>query len=108
MYMTRGTNDDGGLFLSVHDSSEAAYAVFKERGLQGGGYTWIAVLDALAGLAVPPIVGDYDIDGEADNAYVNTNDPAVLDAFEAIVTRAMADMDLLNRAIDAADPEILE
>lgn len=107
-YTTRGTYDDGRHFLAVVDWPGAVSELFDERELQGGGYTWVAVLHALAELAEPPIEGTFEIDGESDNAYVNASDQAVLDRFEALVEEAMEDLDLLERALDAADPELLE
>lgn len=107
-HLTRGTYDDGRHFLGIVGSSKEAYAIFDADGLQGGGYTWVALVPALARLAEPPITGEYQLDAEGDGAYVEARDPAVLDAFAAIIERAMADPALLRRALAAADPDVLE
>jgi hypothetical protein len=107
-YVTRGTYDDGRHFLNVVDAPAPVRALFDSLGLQGGGYTWVAVLQALAKLAEPPIEGEFEIDGEADNAYINASDSALIDAFEKLIARAMEDLDLLRRALDEADPDLLE
>lgn len=50
----------------------------------------------------------FVIDGEGDNAFIESPDPALLDAFAACIEEAMSDLDLLRRALDNADPEELE
>jgi hypothetical protein len=42
------------------------------------------------------------------NAFIESPDPALLDAFASCVERAMSDLDLPRRALDDADPEELE
>lgn len=104
--MTDGTYDDGRQFLGVVDSSPLAYAEFDARGLQAGGYTWIAILHALA--KIEAITGEFEIGGEGDNSYINAHDPAILDAFAKAIHRAMTDLAYLRTALDSADPDLLE
>jgi len=105
-YMTDGTYDEGGQFLSVVDSSPLAFAEFDVRKLQAGGYTWIAILHSLA--KIEAITGEFEIGGEGDNAYINAHDPAILEAFAKAIQRAMTDLAYLRTALDGADPELLE
>ncbi len=105
-YLTDGTYDEGGEFLGVVDSTPLAFAEFDARGLQAGGYTWIAILHSLA--KIESIAGEFEIGGEGDNAYINAHDPAILDAFGRAIQRAMTDLDYLRDALDRADPDLLE
>jgi Immunity protein 51 len=64
------TQDDGSFSLCFDDFN-AASSIMDEKGLQGGGYTWHAIVEALVRLHAPEIqsVVNYDPEGSMFVAY---------------------------------------
>ena len=67
-------------------------ALFDERRLQGGGYTWQGIVTALIQLHAPELLGQLRVlDAEADNMYAYCSDRAVLERVASLVRSAIAD-----------------
>lgn len=58
--------------LDVIGASEATYAVFDARRLQGGGYTWEGILRALVKMHLPHALSQLDFGAEADNEVIRS------------------------------------
>src|SRR4051812_17294770 len=95
--------EPGRFFFSIQDNGDdRAAALFEDRGLQGGGYTWEGVLISLLQLKMPDALPHLNIGAEADNMYAYSNDRALLEGVAELVQSAMADRQLLAAAIDNA------
>jgi hypothetical protein len=86
----------------VTDTDPAVYALFDERELQGGGYTWQAITNSLLTLHLPHLKGQLSIDAEGDGMYVECETLAPLEALYDLLGRAMTDHALLVEAMDHA------
>jgi hypothetical protein len=100
--------DDGGEYcLTLNDTDDATYAFFEERGLQGGGYTWLAIVKALLDLRMPGVLEQLRlIDAEADNMYAYSMDRALLERIADLIREACADRALLTAAMDHAGEQL--
>jgi hypothetical protein len=95
-------NEDGRFCLTVMGADERTYALFDERDLQGGGYTWEGIVRALAEMLMVDAISKLDIGAEADNAYIYCGDRQILEEIAALVRTAVTDHHLLIAAIDHA------
>ena len=98
---------EGRYSLCLDDFRMPRVALFDERGLQGGGYTWEALSDSLARLRRPELVGGLSYDSEA-GMFVAIGTRPTLVALAHLIQEAMQDETLLRAALDAADPDRLE
>jgi hypothetical protein len=97
--------DDGRYGLTVMEPGgpDAKYwQIFEDNELQGGGYTWEGLIDALVRLRIPDAMSRIEIGAEADNAYVDSADRKVLERIAGLIEAAVNDGDLLMEAIDNA------
>jgi len=81
--------------------------LFDARGLQGGGYTWEAVVSSLVKLKRPDLEPDLTYDSEA-GMFVALGSRESLRGVAALIQKAIADPALLREAVDHADPDRLE
>jgi Immunity protein 51 len=100
-------HDHGGFSLCF-DDFDATYNLLEARDLQGGGYTWHAIVESLVRLHAPEISSrvDYDPEGSMFVAY-GTDRDALLRVAQ-LIRRATEDQAVLLEAIDHADEELLE
>jgi hypothetical protein len=98
---------EGRYSLCLDDFRMPRVALFDERGLQGGGYTWEALSDSLARLRRPELVGGLTYDSEA-GMFVAIGTRPTLVALAHLIQEAMEDETLLRAALDTADPDRLE
>ena len=98
---------EGRYSLCLDDFRMPKVAIFDERGLQGGGYTWEAVADSLARLRRPELVDGVGYDSEA-SMFVAIGTRPTLIALAHLIQEALDDETLLRAAVDAADPDRLE
>jgi hypothetical protein len=98
---------EGRYSLCLDDFRMPRVALFDERGLQGGGYTWEALADSLARLRRPELVDGLSYDSEA-GMFVAIGTRPTLVALAHLLQEAMDDEALLRAALDAADPDRLE
>lgn len=97
---------DDRFCLTVTDTDDATYTLFEERELQGGGYTWQGIVEALIQMHKPELLSQLLIDAEADNMYMYCKEQAPLEEVAAWIRAAVADHDLMLRAIDAAGDDL--
>ena len=98
---------EGRYSLCLDDFRMPRVALFDERVLQGGGYTWEALADSLARLRRPELVDGLSYDSEA-GMFVAIGTRPTLIALAHLIQKAMDDETLLRAALDAADPDRLE
>ena len=93
---------DGRFCLTVMDADEATYALFDERELQGGGYTWECIVQSLVEMRLPDALPRLHFGAEADNMHVDSDDRQLLEQVAALVQAAIADRELLVAAMEHA------
>jgi hypothetical protein len=96
---------DGRLSLCFDDFRMPAIALFDERGLQGGGYTWEAVAASLVKMRAPDLGLKYDSEA---GMFVAIGSRDALRAVAGLLQEAMLDPALMRQALDRADPDRLE
>jgi hypothetical protein len=84
------TQDDGSFSLCFDDFN-AGSGIMDERGLQGGGYTWHAIVEALVRLHTPDIKAAVSYDPEG-SMFV----PYGMDRAALLEARENTDGDLLE------------
>ncbi len=98
---------EGRFSLCLDDFKMPDVALFAERGLQGGGYTWEAVADSLLRLRRPDLADQVAWDSEAGMFVAVGNRPNLV-LLAKLLQEALAKPDVLKAAVDAADPDRLE
>jgi hypothetical protein len=98
---------EGRYSLCLDDYRMPSVALFDERGLQGGGYTWEAIADSLMRLRRPELVSGVSYDTESSMFVAMGTRPTML-ALAHLLQEALNDEALLRAAVDAADPDRLE
>jgi hypothetical protein len=99
-------SQDGRFCLAAMIEDKATDAVFEERGFQGGGYTWEAILRSLLGMRLPHALDCVDIGAEADNFYAYSENRDMLEQAASLLREAVADRSLLLAAIEHAGDDI--
>jgi hypothetical protein len=99
-------NEDGRFCLTIMDADERTYALFDERRLQGGGYTWAGIVHSLVETRMPNALPELAIGAEADNMYIHCRDRQLLERVAALVREAIADQRLLIASIDHAGADL--
>lgn len=96
----------GGFLLTLIDADDRTVALFEDRGLQGGGYTWEGIVTALVEMRMPESLPKLEIGAEADNMYIYCADRKLLEQVAGLVRTAIADHDLLVAAIEHAGEDL--
>jgi hypothetical protein len=97
----------GRYSLCLDDFRMPQLPLFEERGLQGGGYTWDAVVDSLVRLRRPDLAPDLTYDSEA-GMFVALGSRETLRVVARLIQEAIASPAVLREAVDHADPDRLE
>jgi Immunity protein 51 len=105
---SRLVEHDNGSYSLCFDDFDVHYDFFEARELQGGGYTWHAVVESLVRLHAPQLVDrvKYDPEGSMFVAYGDHRDALLTVA--QLIRRANDDESVLLEAVEAADPDLLE
>jgi hypothetical protein len=100
------THDD--YYSLCFDEFNSTYDLLEARELQGGGYTWHAIVDALVRTRAPQIahVVKYDPEGSMFVAY--GSDLEALKTVAGLIRSALENEAVLLEALEAADPDLLE
>ena len=91
--------EDGRWLLVIRHTDDATYELFETRGLQGGGYTWQAIANALIALHAPELAALVEVDAEAEEMSAYAQDRAALEALSALLVSAAANHELLEAAM---------
>ena len=97
---------DGRYCLDLIDADERTQALFDERELQGGGYTWEGVVRSLIEMRMPDVLSQLSIGAEADNMYVYCSRREPLEKVAALIRAAIDDQQLMVSAIEHGGEEI--
>ena len=101
--------DDNTLSHSlIFDDFGPTAAIFEEHGHEAGGYAWHGVVEALVRLHAPEIAQSIKYDPESSMFSVYGDDPAALMRVDELMRQAQADPQMLNAALEHADPELMD
>ena len=99
---------EDGAFSLIFTDFDSTEEIFAEQELDGGGYTWHAIVDSLVKMKTPKIARLLDYDPEAGMFAAISRDRDSLKQVAVLIRNALKDRELLQLAIDNADPELLE
>lgn len=105
--MFEDINEKGYYGLSF-SAFELADDVTELRELQGGGYTWHGLVEAMVRLRAPWWARELEYDPEGDTFVVLSKNPAALRKIAALIRKAVDDHAFIREALANADTEILE
>ena len=99
--------ENGQAIFSYYDSSESDSHVhqFLDRGLQGGGYTWEALILAAVQIFHPSIEYRLEFDPEADGIAIWSEDQQALNQVAKLVGRIKSDPHFLEACLKHAEEE---
>ena len=103
-------NEDGSYFLSFDDfnASPAVNDAFEEAGYESGGYGWHGVVEALVRMQAPHLAAQVSYDPESSMFVALSPNREALVQVGALMREAMTDVDLLQQALNNADPELMD
>jgi hypothetical protein len=99
---------DSGHGLVVRSFDAATIEFLNNQGLDGNGYTWTGIVDAIARMELASEHSKFSWSPEADELLVTCKDRTPLERLQSAVARYGADESLLQSAIDNADPEMMD
>ena len=88
-----------GYFLNVYDYRPETLGFMEENELQGGGPTWMGLINAALELESPGTAGEVDFDDEADVVLVTSDSEAALRVIQSYVSMLMSDRAFMERCI---------
>ena len=93
-----------GAYIEVGNDETCEW--FREQGLEGNGYTILALLGSLCELELKDDAGKYQMEAEADNAWVYGREKAPIDRLLASFNQAIADEAGVRRLIENASDDL--
>ncbi|MEW6733097.1 MAG: Imm51 family immunity protein [Acidobacteriota bacterium] len=99
---------EDGTFSLLFTDFDGTIGIFEEMGMEGGGYSWHAVVDALVRMEVPELSKKLSYDPEASMFVAISSDANVLKEIARLIRNAIKDPQLLKMAITNADPELID
>jgi hypothetical protein len=97
---------DGRYCLDLIDADERTQALFDERELQGGGYTWEGIVRSLIEMRMSDVLPQLSIGAEADNMYIYCSSRETLEGVATLIRAAIDDQQLMISAIERGGEEI--
>jgi len=95
-----------GAYIEV--GSDETYEWFQEQGLEGNGYTVLALVDSLCRLELGDEAAQIQMEAEADNAWVYGPQKAAIDRLLAKFAQVTQDEAGVKRLIEHASKDLLE
>ena len=95
-----------GVYIEV--GSDECEQWFNEQGLEGNGYTILALVDSLCRLDLLDDKGKYEMEAEADNTWVYGRDKAPIDRLVAKFKECASDETGIRRLMENASKDLLE
>ncbi|WP_425147012.1 Imm51 family immunity protein [Deinococcus sp.] len=102
------SNDHTLSYSLIFDDFGPTAAIFEEHGYEAGGYAWHGVVDALVRLHAPEIAQKINYDPESSMFSAYGDDPAALLRVDELMRQAQAEPQMLNAALEHADPELMD
>jgi hypothetical protein len=97
-----------GSYSVCFDDFSAHGDLLEAHGLQGGGYTWHAIVESLVRLHAPEIKDRVKYDPEAGMFVAYGTDLEALRVVAGLIRRATQDEAVLVEALEHADEGLLE
>lgn len=108
-YEAGSVYDDATCYgATIELGSDETFEWFQEQGLEGNGYTILALVDSLCKLELRGDAGKYEMEAEADNTWVHGREKAPIDRLLAKFQEATKDAAGVERLIANADDDLLE
>ena len=99
---------EAGQYSLIFTDFDPTQATFADHDLEGGGYDWAAVVDALVRMKARKLQKKIEYDPEAGMFAAYSNDQDALKTVAGLIRAAIADPALLSEAIEKADPDMLD
>ena len=87
---------------------EKTYEALSKKGLQGGGYTWTAIVDSLIKIKAPELVDSFEYYPEAGMMIAQSKSLENCVKVAGFIKEAIENRNLLELALEKADPKLLE
>ena len=99
-----------GYFLSFDDfnASPAINDAFEEAGYESTGYAWHGLVEALVRTNAPHLASQVKYDPESSMFVALSPSREALVQVAALMRDAMDDVDMLQQALNNADPELMD
>ena len=91
-----------GLSLCVFDHRPETVEFMEKNALQGGGPTWMGLIQAALQIESPATLAAISFDDEADEVLVLSRSKAALNIVQTYVSIIMTDSDFMQRCIAKA------
>jgi len=92
----------------LFDEFGPTQAFLEAQGFMAGGYTWHGIVESMIRAQDPAMGKELDFDPESSMFCVRSSNIDVLKLAHDCISRAIADEKILQKAIDTADPLIME
>jgi hypothetical protein len=100
--------DTGPRFGLLFDEFGPTQEFLQSQGLMGGGYTWHAIVEAMIRKKDAALNAELDYDPEGSMFCVRSSNQNALRIVLEYIRTALADWDVLQDAINSADPSLIE
>lgn len=97
-----------GRFGVIFDDFGPTQDLLEEKEFEGGGYTWHGIVEALVRLYHPDLAKELEFDPESSMFVARSANEQALHQVAELIQRAQNDPEVLQQAIDNADPSIIE
>ena len=95
-------------FGLIFDEFDSTQQFLESQGLMGGGYTWHAIVESMIRKKDAALTADLNYDPEGSMFCVRSSSQNALRTVLECIRSALADPEVLQDAIDCADPSIIE
>lgn len=100
--------DFGDSYSLLFSKFEKSDEFLVGKGFHGGGYTWHGIVDALIRLHAPETASKLAYDPEGSMFVVRSADLEAMKMVQQWIRKADGNQEVLQQAIDAANPDIIE
>ena len=99
---------DDGTYSLIFTDFDTTQPTFEELGQEGGGYGWHGVVDALIRMRKLKLGKKVGFDPESSMFAAYGKDKDALQQVADLIREAVADPKLLKKAIENADPDLMD
>lgn len=92
----------------MFDDFQPTHGYLESRGFMGGGYTWHGIVESMIRKETPELNAELDYNPEGSQFCVRSSNKDALRTALKCIRRALADSDVLEDAVNAADKSIIE
>ena len=95
-------------FGLLFDAFDTTQALLESQGFMGGGYTWHGIVESMIRKKDPALNAELNYDPEGSMFCVRSSNQHALRTVLECIRNALADPEILQDAIDSADPSLIE